>query len=97
MTHYNIFNISFYFGSTQNLFFFLVGILVPEYHFSVPHDLTIAEDKNLVCVSDRENGRIQCFLMTNGSFIFQIQSPEIGFRVFSASYTPANGKFFFIC
>lgn len=66
------------------------------YHFSVPHDLTLAEDKNLIYVADRENGRIQCFRTTNGSFVYQIQSNDIGFKIYSVSYTPVNGGLLFI-
>ena len=76
----------------MNEFVFYEGPLVPNYHFNIPHDLSLAEDKNLLFVSDRENGRIQCFLASNGSFLYPIQSHDIGSRLFSASYTPANGK-----
>lgn len=65
----------------------------PPYHFQVPHDLTLMDDKNSLCVSDRENGRIQCFHTSNGTFVRQIQLKEIGSRVFSASYSSANGSF----
>lgn len=68
-----------------------LGHTALAYHFSVPHDLTLAEDKNLIYVADRENGRIQCFRTTNGTFVYQIQSNDIGFKIYGVSYTPVNG------
>ncbi|KAK7585861.1 hypothetical protein V9T40_000040 [Parthenolecanium corni] len=69
----------------------------PPYDFLIPHDLTLMNDRNLVCVSDRENGRIECFQTTNGSFAFDINSPrELGSHLYSASYTSAAGGLFFI-
>lgn len=76
----------------SNRFFEITGSAEPNYHFFVPHDLSLAEEKNLLYVSDRENGRIQCFLASNGSYVYQIASSAIGKRLFSASYTPVNGK-----
>lgn len=65
----------------------------PPYDFLVPHDLTLMNDRNLVCVADRENGRIECFQTTNGSFVFDINSPgELGSHLYSASYTSAAGR-----
>lgn len=65
----------------------------PPYDFLIPHDLTLMNDRNLVCVADRENGRIECFQITNGSFVFDINSPhELGSHLYSATYTSAAGK-----
>jgi NHL repeat. len=57
----------------------------------VPHALALAEDKEMLCVADRENGRIQCFNCHNGSFIVQFTSSEMGSRIFSVAYSPAEG------
>uniref|UniRef100_T1IX66 Copper type II ascorbate-dependent monooxygenase C-terminal domain-containing protein n=1 Tax=Strigamia maritima TaxID=126957 RepID=T1IX66_STRMM len=65
----------------------------PPYSFYIPHKLTLAEDKDLLCVADRENGRIQCFSIANGTFHCQIRNTQFGSRWFSVSYTPANGGF----
>lgn len=73
--------------------FILGPVPAPAFHFSVPHDLTLMEDRNAICVADRENGRLQYFYSTNGTFIDEIESPKIGSRVFGASYTPAAGQF----
>ncbi|KAL1110520.1 hypothetical protein AAG570_008048 [Ranatra chinensis] len=64
--------------------------------FRIPHALTIAEDKDLLCVADRENGRVQCFNINNGTFVMSLSSPELGSRIFSVAYSPAKGMFFII-
>lgn len=65
-------------------------VVTPEYFFAIPHSLTIAEDLKLICVADRENGRVQCFDY-NGIFHSQYHSPVIGDRLFSVAYLPING------
>lgn len=57
----------------------------------MPHALALAEDKEMLCVADRENGRILCFNCHNGSFIVQFKSSEMGSRIFSVAYSPAQG------
>ena len=59
--------------------------------FNIPHGLALAEDKNEVCVADRENGRVQCFTL-DGEFTRSIQPEEFGSRIFSVAYTKARGK-----
>lgn len=63
----------------------------PPYAFSVPHALALAEEKNIICVADRENGRIQCFHINNGTYIGQIALRDFGHRLFSIAYTPVQG------
>lgn len=63
----------------------------PPFALDVPHKLTLAEDKGLVCVADRENGRVQCFTMANGTFHCQIRQKEFGDRLFAVAYSPAQG------
>lgn len=46
----------------------------------------------MLCVADRENGRVQCFSATNGSYVEQFQHPIIGQRIFSVAYSSVNGK-----
>jgi peptidylamidoglycolate lyase len=67
------------------------GIRSPVYEFYVPHALALAEDKEMLCVADRENGRVQCFSCHNGSFIVQFRSRDMGSRIFSVAYSPAQG------
>lgn len=67
------------------------GVKSPVYGFNVPHALALAEDKEMLCVADRENGRILCFNCHNGSFIVQFDSSEMGSRLFSVAYSPAQG------
>uniref|UniRef100_A0A8C4NHF0 Peptidylamidoglycolate lyase n=1 Tax=Eptatretus burgeri TaxID=7764 RepID=A0A8C4NHF0_EPTBU len=68
--------------------------------FNIPHDLTWApnisqhtQTDNLpaLCVSDRENGRLQCFAPKSGSLLREIR-PKGVTTVFSAAYTPQQGK-----
>ncbi|KAK3914351.1 Peptidyl-alpha-hydroxyglycine alpha-amidating lyase 1 [Frankliniella fusca] len=72
------------------------GIRPGPYQFNVPHALTLAEDLNLVCVADRENGRVLCFNAQNGTYTFEISSDEIGPRLFSVAYSPAKGLFYIV-
>jgi len=58
--------------------------------FNIPHGLALAEDRNEICVADRENGRVQCFSL-DGDFTRSIKPEEFGSRIFSVAYTPANG------
>ncbi|XP_075216771.1 peptidyl-alpha-hydroxyglycine alpha-amidating lyase 1-like isoform X2 [Lycorma delicatula] len=67
-----------------------------NYMFMIPHALTLAEDKGLVCTADRENGRVQCFDWHNGTIVFKFHSPCAGSRLFSLAYTPAQGGLFFV-
>jgi DNA-binding beta-propeller fold protein YncE len=60
--------------------------------FNIPHSLTLAEDKNMICVADRENGRIQCFNAQTGKFVSSIQPQEMGRTVYGISYAKAEGE-----
>uniref|UniRef100_A0AAY4BYZ0 Peptidylglycine alpha-amidating monooxygenase n=1 Tax=Denticeps clupeoides TaxID=299321 RepID=A0AAY4BYZ0_9TELE len=64
------------------------GIRIP---FSVPHSLVFLPDKRELCVADRENGRIQCFLAESGDFTKEIKKDEFGGKVFAVSYAPVHG------
>lgn len=68
----------------------------PENFFAIPHALTLAKDLNLLCVADRENGRVQCFNTMDGTFHSQYHSPVIGDRWFSVAYAPINGGQLFV-
>ncbi|XP_053611248.1 peptidyl-alpha-hydroxyglycine alpha-amidating lyase 1-like isoform X2 [Plodia interpunctella] len=59
--------------------------------FNVPHALTLAEDRGLVCVADRERGRVACFRHDNGTYVTGFSSWLIGTRVFSVAYSPVHG------
>lgn len=63
----------------------------PRNFFAVPHALALAADLGLLCVADRENGRVQCFHTSNGTFHSQFHSGIIGDRLFSVAYAPING------
>ncbi|KAM9306556.1 peptidyl-glycine alpha-amidating monooxygenase B [Pholidichthys leucotaenia] len=63
--------------------------------FSIPHSLVFLPDKKEVCVADRENGRIQCFIAKTGEFVKEIKKEEFGGEVFAITYSPVgNGLIF---
>lgn len=65
--------------------------VAPENFFAIPHALVLAADLDLLCVADRENGRVQCFNTKEGKFHSQYHSPIVGDRLFSMAYAPING------
>ena len=67
-------------------------LLTGPYSLNVPHGLTLAEDKNLICVADRENGRVQCFNTESGKFVKSIQPPEFGSTIYSVAYAKNTGN-----
>lgn len=58
----------------------------------VPHSLVFLPDRREICVADRENGRIQCFLAESQEFVKEIKKKEFGGRVFAISYRPGGGE-----
>lgn len=50
----------------------------------------------MIFVADRENGRIQCFSIQNGSFIFQIAPAAFGGRLFSVAYSNNDGTNYYL-
>ncbi|XP_007526867.1 peptidyl-glycine alpha-amidating monooxygenase isoform X2 [Erinaceus europaeus] len=68
--------------------------------FYVPHSLALVPHLDLLCVADRENGRIQCFKTDTKEFVREIKHKAFGRNVFAISYTPGllfavNGKPYF--
>ncbi|XP_051972235.1 peptidyl-glycine alpha-amidating monooxygenase isoform X2 [Xyrauchen texanus] len=59
--------------------------------FRIPHSLTFLPDKQELCVADRENGRIQCFMTETGEFVKEIKKEEFGGEVFAIAYSPFQG------
>lgn len=76
----------------QNSFAGVSYDFAPPNYFAIPHALTLVPDQQLLCAADRENGRVQCFHSSNGSFHSQYHNQMIGDRLFSMAYTPAEGK-----
>jgi hypothetical protein len=54
--------------------------------FNVPHSLALVPDSDMVCVADRENGRIQCFSVTDGTRKKIIKHPEFKTYVYAIAY-----------
>lgn len=75
----------------QNTFSGVSFGVAPQNFFAIPHALTLVPEQELVCAADRENGRVQCFYWSNGTFHSQYHSQIIGDRLFSMDYTPAQG------
>jgi peptidylamidoglycolate lyase len=67
----------------------------PPGTFNLPHGLALAEDKDLLCVADRENGRIQCFNL-DGNFVRQMHPKKFGQSLYSLEYCPNHGIYYFI-
>ncbi|XP_026154054.1 peptidyl-glycine alpha-amidating monooxygenase isoform X2 [Mastacembelus armatus] len=58
--------------------------------FRIPHSLVFLPDRQEVCVADRENGRIQCFIAETGEFVKEIKKEEFGGKVFAITYKLAG-------
>uniref|UniRef100_A0AAX7V669 Peptidylglycine alpha-amidating monooxygenase n=1 Tax=Astatotilapia calliptera TaxID=8154 RepID=A0AAX7V669_ASTCA len=63
--------------------------------FHIPHSLVLLPDKKEICVADRENGRIQCFIAETGEFVKEIKKDEFGGEVFAISYSPTGDGLIF--
>uniref|UniRef100_A0A8C5HS26 Peptidylglycine alpha-amidating monooxygenase n=1 Tax=Gouania willdenowi TaxID=441366 RepID=A0A8C5HS26_GOUWI len=63
--------------------------------FLIPHSLVFLPDKKDLCVADRENGRIQCFLAETGEFVKEIKKDEFEGKVFAITYSPAGDGLIF--
>uniref|UniRef100_A0A9J7WZA2 Peptidylglycine alpha-amidating monooxygenase n=1 Tax=Cyprinus carpio carpio TaxID=630221 RepID=A0A9J7WZA2_CYPCA len=59
--------------------------------FWIPHSLAFLPDKRELCVADRDNGRIQCFMADTGEFVKEIKKDQFGGEVFAIAYSPAQG------
>jgi peptidylamidoglycolate lyase len=62
----------------------------PPGTFSVPHSVAIDEERHLVCVADRENGRVQCFDL-DGRFIRLFQRVELSPATYAIEFCKSNG------
>ncbi|KAG8189106.1 hypothetical protein JTE90_028649 [Oedothorax gibbosus] len=69
----------------------------PVGSFRIAHKVVLLEDRDLACVADRENGRIQCFAMVTGRFRFQIQREEFGGTLYSIAYAQEKGLLIGVC
>uniref|UniRef100_A0A674PC92 Peptidylglycine alpha-amidating monooxygenase n=1 Tax=Takifugu rubripes TaxID=31033 RepID=A0A674PC92_TAKRU len=58
--------------------------------FQIPHSLAFIPDRQELCVADRENGRIQCFIAETGEFVKEIKKEEFGGKVFAITYSPGG-------
>ena len=58
----------------------------------IPHALTVVEEKGLLCTADRENGRILCYRIEDGSYSTELSSPYMGTRLYSVAYSSISGE-----
>ena len=54
---------------------------------NIPHSLTLVPERDLVCVADRENGRIQCFSISDGGLQMMLKFPEFKSSVYAVAYS----------
>lgn len=62
-------------------------VAAPPGSFAIPHKVVLAEAEGLLCVADRENGRVQCFDVLDGTFRFQLSEPAFRGTVYSIAYS----------
>ncbi|GFS07686.1 peptidyl-glycine alpha-amidating monooxygenase [Elysia marginata] len=67
----------------------------PPGTFNLPHGVAVAEDHKLVCVADRENGRLQCFDL-DGNFKYIIKHQEFGPRIYGVDYCPDHDGILYV-
>lgn len=53
---------------------------------NVPHSLTLVPERDMICVADRENGRIQCFSITDGRLQMVLKFPEFRTSLYAVAY-----------
>ena len=59
--------------------------------FALPHSVTVAEDRGIVCVADRENGRVQCFDF-DGNVQQVVESLQLRPTLYAVTYDKCSGK-----
>ncbi|XP_037268123.1 peptidyl-glycine alpha-amidating monooxygenase B isoform X1 [Rhipicephalus microplus] len=62
-------------------------VTAPPGSFAIPHKIVVADSEGLFCVADRENGRVQCFDIMDGSFKFEIAIEAFRGKVYSIAYS----------
>jgi len=66
--------------------------LADPYALKVPHCLAVCENLGLICVADREHGRIQCFDVDNGGFRLSLTSGLFGENIYGMDCVEVAGK-----
>jgi len=70
---------------------FASGAAAPLSTFALPHSVTVAEDRGIICVADRENGRVQCFDLV-GNLQRVILVPQLSPTLYAVAYDKFSGK-----
>jgi len=68
-----------------------LGVSAPPSTFLLPHSVTVAEDRGIVCAADRENAQVQCFDLF-GNFQRMITAPQLGPALYAIAYDSYSGK-----
>jgi len=53
---------------------------------TIPHSVALVPENDLVCVADRENGRIQCFSIIDGQLKKVIKHPDFRSYIYAIYY-----------
>jgi len=67
------------------------GVAALPSTFALPHSVTAAEDRDIVCVADRENARAQCFDLV-GNLQRVIHSLQLEPTLYAITYDQYSGN-----
>lgn len=67
----------------------------PPSTFDLVHSIVVLENRDLVCVADRENARVQCFTY-DGNFVSQLHLKEFKPQIFAITYNEQTGYLYTI-
>lgn len=62
-------------------------VTAPPGTFAIPHKIVLADTEGVFCVADRENGRVQCFDIMDGTFKFELAIAAFRGKVYSIAYS----------
>lgn len=57
---------------------------------NIPHSLALVPNKEMVCVADRENGRILCFSVSDGRLKAELRFPEFRSTIYAVAHKGIN-------
>ena len=66
------------------------------YALNIPHGLALAESLGLICVADRENGRVQCYRISDAQFEKSVQLKEFSSTIYGIDFNEKGTKYFIL-
>ena len=63
------------------------------YALNIPHGLALAESLGLICVADRENGRVQCYRISDAQFEKSVQLKEFSSTIYGIDFNEKGTKY----